>query len=87
MKLCMKMGEEDTSRRQSNNHKVMHFGIKMQFESNETVPAVYGSKYFSEMTAEDELQLHVSIGLIMDFIWNVLQNIQSNNKKPHMGSN
>ena len=86
MKLCMTMGDQDSARRTADFHRVMNFGIKPELETKETTPDVYGSKYFVGMHKDEQLKVKSSIGSMIDFIWNVLQNIQSDLKKPSIGS-
>ena len=87
MQFCMMKGDEDTTRRTAKKHRVMNFGIKVELESDGVVPPITGSRFFLGMDPTEIHEIKTSIGSMIDLIWNVLQSMQLDAKKPNIGGN
>ena len=87
LRFCMKNGDEDVTRRNSNMHHVINIGVKAEIKSQSESINVYGSKYFKRVSSDEENRIKISIGGIVDFIWDSCQYIQAYTQKLRMGGN
>ena len=85
LRFCLANGEQDLARRCENMHRVVNIGCKPELHLGDEPVQVNGSKYFKNMTTEDENDVKNSIGSIVDLIWASCQHLQIYKQNTKMG--